>query len=162
MNNPTDPDTAPDRLGSLIDEIVSACPDAVVLVAQITPSGSDATNANVITYNAALPEVVAQRFDQGSHVLLVDMFTQLDTATDFADDLHPNDSGYNIMAGVWADAIAFADILGWINPPVKGGNIPSGGDITCNTTPNWIPNGEIANGAGLGKNQYPGTFCQGT
>ncbi|MCJ1402570.1 hypothetical protein MMC11_005790 [Xylographa trunciseda] len=162
MNNPTDPDNAPARLGSLIDEIVSACPDAAVLVAQITPSGDNATNANIITYNAALPDIVAQRFDQGSHVLLVDMFTQLDTETDFADDLHPNDEGYSIMAGVWADAIAFADTIGWINPPVDVGNIPSGGDITCNSPPNWIPNGQIASGAGLGKNLYPGTTCQGT
>jgi lysophospholipase L1-like esterase len=32
MNIPTDPTTASDRLGSLIDELVIAVPDAVVLV----------------------------------------------------------------------------------------------------------------------------------
>jgi lysophospholipase L1-like esterase len=75
MNLPLDPTTAPDRLGNLIDQIIAACPDALILVAQIISSGSATTQQNIIQYNAAIPELVAARQANGSHVMIVDMFS---------------------------------------------------------------------------------------
>jgi hypothetical protein len=71
MNLPLDPTTAPDRLGNLIDQIIVACPDALILVAQIISSGSATTQQNIIQYNAAIPELVAARQANGSHVMIV-------------------------------------------------------------------------------------------
>ncbi|RFU29502.1 hypothetical protein B7463_g6841, partial [Scytalidium lignicola] len=159
MNLPLDPTTAPDRLGNLIDQIIAACPDALVLVAQIISSGTSATQQNIIQYNAAIPKLVAIRQANGSHVMVVDMFSQLSYPSDYTDDLHPNDQGYSIMGDAWYRTIAYANAeLGWIKPPVAGDG--SGHLITCNSLPTWYPQGQIANGAGLGANMYPNIVCE--
>lgn len=117
LNEAIDPVNAPSRLGSLIDEIVAACPDAAVLVAQIIPSSNSNTEARIITYNDAIPEVIAQRADAGNHVMLVDMSAALTTG-DLFDSLHPNDGGYKKMADVWYRGLQLANGAGWITEPV--------------------------------------------
>jgi len=97
-----------DQLGALIDQIIRDAPDALLVVAQITPLGS-ATNG-VQPYNAAIPAIVKQRADAGKHVLLVNMFSAFTAANAnvsalLADGVHPNDTGYGIMAQTWYDAI---------------------------------------------------------
>ena len=92
---------APDRLGKLIDDIVAAAPDALVVVAKIIPLPS-ATSA-VTTFNNAIPGVVKTRTDAGKHVVVVDQFSAL-TSSDM-DTVHPYESGYEKMAVVWYTAI---------------------------------------------------------
>jgi lysophospholipase L1-like esterase len=75
MNLPLDPSTAPTRLGNLIDEVLGACPDALVLVAQIIPSGTGATQANIIAFNAAIPDLVIAREFAGFKITVVNMFS---------------------------------------------------------------------------------------
>lgn len=152
MNLNQDVTNAPTRLGSLIDQILAKCPKATVFVALILPSGNSATQANIVNYNAAIPGVVAARSDAGHQVFLVDMYSQLDPSTDFTDDLHPNDGGYVKMGNTWVAAINYAYYeFGWLSPVTA---IPG-----CNALPTWLPQGEIANGAGLGKNIYPEMDC---
>jgi len=158
MNLPLDPTTAPDHLGNLIDQIIAACPDALILVAQIISSGSATTQQNIIQYNAAIPELVAARQANGSHVMIVDMFSQLFYPSDYTDDLHPNDQGYSIMGDAWYRAIAYANAeLGWLNAPVASEG--SGHLVSCSRPPTWLPQGQIANGAGLGAKMYPDIVC---
>lgn len=158
MNLPLDPADAPTRLGSLIDTVLTTCPDALVLLAQIIPSGSAATQANIIAFNDAMPGVVVDRTAKGSKVMLVDMFTRLLSPDNYADDLHPNNGGYELMGDTWYHAIAYADeVLGWVSPPVDGSGVP--GLITCDHLPTWYPQGEIANGAGLGPDLYTSYIC---
>jgi hypothetical protein len=92
---------APDRLGTLIDHIVAAAPNALVVVAKIIPLPGKA--AAVTTFNAAIPGVVKQRADAGKHVIVVDQFSAL-TSSDM-DQVHPFESGYEKMAVVWYNAI---------------------------------------------------------
>ena len=113
-------DAAPQRLGSLIDLCIKGSPDAVILVAQIINSGNPGTNSRVQTFDAAIPEVVAQRTDAGHHVMFVDM-RQL-TSDEMADALHPNAAGYKTMANVWLAGLQAVDAKGWIKRPV--GNDP--------------------------------------
>ncbi|KAG4442317.1 hypothetical protein IFR05_002168 [Cadophora sp. M221] len=150
MNLPLDPAGAPSRLGNLIDKILVTCPDALVLVSQIVTSGSAATRANILAYNEAIPGVVAARAAKGSKVMVVDMFTRLLAPDNYADDLHPNDGGYKIMGDTWSYAIAYGNALGWISPPAAGSGL-----ITCAKLPTWYPQGQIANGAGLGAKIKP-------
>lgn len=158
MNLPLDPSGAPDRLGNLIDTVLATCPDALVLVAQIIPSGGATTEANIIQFNAAIPGVVNARAHKGYHVLTVDMFTRLTSPKDYADGLHPNDIGYTIMGNVWYEALGYADaVLNWITPPIGSATKP--GLVYCPNLPVWYPQGEIANGAGLGPGEYPGIIC---
>ncbi len=97
------PGGAPTRLGTLIDDVVAAAPDALVVVASIIPfpSGASAT----ATFNKAVPGVVQQRADAGKHVIYVDMFSALTNADLGSDQVHPNEGGYEKMAVVWYTAI---------------------------------------------------------
>jgi hypothetical protein len=97
------PTGAPDRLGTLIDHIVTDAPNALVVVASIIPFPSGASN--VTTFNAAVPGEVKTRADAGKHVVYVDMFSALMTSDLGSDMIHPNEGGYEKMAVVWYNAI---------------------------------------------------------
>jgi lysophospholipase L1-like esterase len=101
---------APARLGALIDKITEAAPQALVVVAQIVPTMDDVQNRRVMTYNAAMPALVKERAEAGKHVVLVDMYGAFTARADFEsslmfDRVHPKDAGYEVMAGVWYEAI---------------------------------------------------------
>jgi lysophospholipase L1-like esterase len=145
MNRPVDPDTAPDRLGDLIDEVVAACPDAAVLVAEIIVIADSDSNSRRETYNAAIPDVVSARANAGKQVMLVDMSNLL-TTDDLIDGLHPLDQGYNKMGDAWFSAIQTASQNGWIKTPVPLSGSSSGN--SCSSPPTWYPRNQIASGTG--------------
>jgi lysophospholipase L1-like esterase len=97
------PAGAPDRLGALIDHVVTDAPNALVVVASIIPFPSGASA--VTTFNAAVPGVVKQRADAGKHVIYVDMFSALMVSDLGSDKIHPNEGGYEKMSVVWYNAI---------------------------------------------------------
>ena len=107
--------TAPDRLRSLIQELIDACPDAAILVAQIIPSGEDDRQRQVVIYNNALTSVVNDFATQGHHVMEVSMPT---TQQDLIDGIHPTEKGYLDMGDAWFAGIDQAGKLGWIGEPV--------------------------------------------
>jgi lysophospholipase L1-like esterase len=93
---------APTRLKSLITQIVTAVPGALVVVAQVIPiSGS--TSA-VQAYNAEIPAIVQEQASGGKHVILVDQYTGFPTS-ELGDGVHPNEAGYTRMADTWFAAI---------------------------------------------------------
>ena len=97
---------APTRLGNLIDSIIAALPNALVIVAQIIPSQDDALNTRIQTYNAAIPAVIQTRASAGKHVLLVNMYPVIASNPSYKtallnDTWHPNSAGYALMAQVW-------------------------------------------------------------
>ena len=148
-NGDVDPAGAPARLGSLIDECVSACPDATILVAQLTPIANQAAEALVQTFNAAVPGVVAARANAGKHVLTVDMSSYV-PASDLYDGLHPDDVGYNLMAECWYAGLQQAAAKGWISAPVAS-TAADRAQGACLSGLFWDPeHGEIASGAGSG------------
>ena len=100
---------ASDRLGQLIDKVVAALPNSLLVVSSIYPfPGCKDTNytptqcaTNVSTYDAAIPGVIQQRVAQGKHVLFVDMSTPPTDALS-TDGVHPNDTvGYPWMGDNW-------------------------------------------------------------
>jgi lysophospholipase L1-like esterase len=95
---------APTRLSGLIDHITATVPTAEVFVAQIIPLANSGQNAEVRTYNAAIPGIVSAKASAGQHVHLVDMYDAL-TTSDLADGVHPTASGYDKMAAVWYSAL---------------------------------------------------------
>ncbi|KAH8684260.1 SGNH hydrolase-type esterase domain-containing protein [Tricladium varicosporioides] len=149
MNNPVDPATAPARLGKLIDELLFAVADALILVAQLTPSATKSTAENIAKFNAAVPEIVAQRANAKGRVMVVDMSKYV-TTSDLTDGLHLNDHGYARMATAWYDAIqqATSPSKAWISPP-RVGNTLSGRAI-CNGSVQWVSRGLVATGFGNG------------
>jgi lysophospholipase L1-like esterase len=94
---------APDRLGTLLDQIIADSPDALLVVAQIIPFPGRASQ--VQAFNAAVPPLVTARANMGRHVILVDQFTGFPNS-ELDDGVHPNPAGYARMAGVWYRAIS--------------------------------------------------------
>lgn len=169
MVPPVDPGHASDRLGKLIDNLILfGNKDSVILVAQIINVSRGETQSLIQKYNDAIPGVVAQRSAK-HHVAVVDFRGKLITS-DYADGLHPNDSGYKKMADIWFNAIQDAAKKGWIKAPqgpppslVGPDGLAKKSENRCLTEPVWIaamnawvyiPNNgpeEIASGTGAKK-----------
>lgn len=95
---------APDELEDFIEQVTSALPHALVVVAKIVPMPRVAEKVNA--YNASMAAIVAKKARAGAHVMLVDQFTGYPAETELPDAVHPNAAGYRRMAGVWYQAIA--------------------------------------------------------
>ncbi|GAA1507232.1 hypothetical protein GCM10009827_021690 [Dactylosporangium maewongense] len=129
--------TAPQRLGSLIDQILAARPTATVLVAKIVPALDATIQARINTFNAAVPGIVSAR---GARARLVDLSTL--AASDLNDTLHPNDSGYAKMATRWYTALepVLGDGRDW--PLLRAPFEPS------DPAPTWLDSAGAAIGVG--------------
>jgi lysophospholipase L1-like esterase len=111
MGTNNDVANAPARLAKLIDTIISTSPNALLVVAQITPTGDDTLNGLIQTYNAAMPALIKTRAESGKHIILVDMYSAFTADANYRNDymngsLHPNDAGYNVMGDIWYAALA--------------------------------------------------------
>ncbi len=120
-----DPVQAAARLGQLVDQIVAACPDAVVLVAVIPGTCDEDQAAQTEAFQALIPGVAAQRREKGHRVLAVD-FGALGMDLLRRDCIHPTDEGYRVMGDYWYDFIQQVP-EGWIQEPVGADPVRSGG-----------------------------------
>lgn len=89
-------------LRALLDDLIAAQPDSLIAVSSIIPFplGSQ----YVSQYNAEVPNVIAERAQQGAHIIYVDQFSGFPTS-ELADGVHPNENGYDRMGSVWFNAI---------------------------------------------------------
>jgi lysophospholipase L1-like esterase len=99
----TNPDGAPQRLGTLLDKLTAGMPNALIVVAKIIPLPSGA--AQVMKFNAAIPGIIQTRVAAGKHIIMVDLNTGFPASGMSSDNVHPNPSGYAWMGGVWYTAI---------------------------------------------------------
>jgi lysophospholipase L1-like esterase len=143
MNRNHDVATAPERVGSLIDQILAAAPDTMVVVSTLVPANDPAVQARIDQFNARLPAIVGGRQLAGKKVLLVDMNSV--TTADLGDVLHPNDEGYRKMAGVFRSGIGSAIDAGLVKEPKGDGG--SGAECKDNSG-NWSSIGVFATGVG--------------
>jgi lysophospholipase L1-like esterase len=95
-------DTIADRLDKLLDKIVQAAPNALVVVAIPTPLGYG--SSALTNYSAKIPGVVKAHVTKGQHMVSVDM-SKMPTSQLNSDNIHPNDQGYSYMANIWYAAI---------------------------------------------------------
>ncbi|KAL8999848.1 MAG: hypothetical protein Q9169_001389 [Polycauliona sp. 2 TL-2023] len=138
---PVDPSHAPDRLGALIDQIIAASPDAVVLVAQIISNANAAAESRIQAYNNAIPGLVKSRVESGHKIMDLD-FRSIGNA-DLKDGIHPTDAGYQKMADIWFKGIQESFKKGWIKAPTtpdpKLGSPASGPSLRyCPQPPTWV------------------------
>ncbi len=100
---------APTRLGSLMDEIMTDAPSALLVVSSIPPCCNDTT---VQAYNATIPDMVKTRAQAGKHVLFVDahaaFIKDANYKTDYisSDGLHPSANGYAVVGDLFYGAIS--------------------------------------------------------
>ncbi len=96
------PAGAAGRLDTLLDQIIEALPDSLLVVSTIIPFPGSA--GEVASYNSDVEVVVQARIDEGEHILLVDQFEGFPEG-ELADGVHPNEAGYARMAAKWYEAI---------------------------------------------------------
>ena len=126
-------DTAAADLSKLINQTIVACPEAVILVAEILPLLDSKREEKRVAYNAVIPSIVLPFADSGTHIAVVDMGAVTPTHINATDGIHPNDEGYESIAHAWYDAIVEADIKGWLNKQRPGRSISS------ETFAEWTP-----------------------
>jgi lysophospholipase L1-like esterase len=97
---------APQRLSQLLDKIRAASPGVKIVVATLLDSSSATMQARATKYNIGVRSVVESHYNKYGDVYLAEMEGVCSTATDFADSLHPDDSGYSKMASVWSGSIS--------------------------------------------------------
>jgi lysophospholipase L1-like esterase len=119
---------APTRLGHLLDLILARPSVQRVILSTIPPFNLDWPEGQqaIRDYNAALPGVVSGR----SNVTLVDVYPQIDPATDMADGVHLNPSGAAKLGALFADAVLGAP------PPPPPPPGPIGTTLTLTTSQN--------------------------
>jgi hypothetical protein len=110
-----DPVAASQRLGSLIDKMVAACPDAVILVAMIIGTCNADQAPQTKIFQSLIPNVVLSRLKAGKHVLPVDFSTF--ALSNLRDCIHPTNEGYQLMGDYWYDFISQVPPT-WITEPV--------------------------------------------
>lgn len=92
------------KLELLIDKIIAAAPNALLLVSTIIPCGDNGQeDAFVRAFDQLIPAIVQKRAEAGKHIQLVDQYTSFVPATMFTppEKYHPNLVGYAHMADVW-------------------------------------------------------------
>lgn len=99
--------TAPDRLSNLLADIDTLKPNAHTIVANLIPVHSTRSPLfeRVVTYNAAVPGVVATHQGLGHKVSYLDMYSFLTAPDDLLDVVHPTAAGYDNMALGWEAGI---------------------------------------------------------
>ena len=93
------------NLGRLIDHITEISPNAVLMVSSLPPSTRGDINAIIDDYNAAIPQIVAERQQQGKQVSFIDAGGAIGLSN-LDDNVHPNDVGYSIIADAWYGAVS--------------------------------------------------------
>lgn len=78
---------APKRLARLLDDVLDACPDAVVLVAKTIQAEKTQTMENIKIFNDAVPTVVKKKLEQGFKLAVVDH--SVVGPNELVDGLHP-------------------------------------------------------------------------
>lgn len=109
--------SAASDLAALLDQIITAAPDALLVVAKIIPTRNDqgpngGENGWIQAYNATMDAAVKARSDAGKHIILIDMYSPFAANPNFkteyigVGELHPTEAGYAVMGQVWYDAIS--------------------------------------------------------
>lgn len=96
------PQGAPDRLDALIDELVADNPQALLVVSNIIPFPGSASATD--SYNGDIESIIMGHIEAGENVLFVDQFAGF-PESELGDGVHPNQAGYERMAGKWWEAI---------------------------------------------------------
>jgi lysophospholipase L1-like esterase len=94
------------EISHILDRIDDFSTDIKVILALIINRTDDPNKAQATTqFNIDVNNMAQNRIAAGDDIVVVDMEHALNYATDMADSLHPNDTGYGKMANVWYNAL---------------------------------------------------------
>ncbi len=116
-----DPMSAPQfmipNLQHLLDDIYTAKPNVKVILSNLpriydwNQPPATADYQTVVDFNNQLPALVANQQLAGRSIYLVDSNSRLSINTDFADGLHPDDSGYQGVANAFYSGFVQAGLV---------------------------------------------------
>lgn len=127
MLYPVQPDTAPQRLATLVQQLSTRLPNALIVVGNLFIETDPAVQARIDKFNAALPGVIAPLQKKGANVVIADFSHALTKSDLHCDGEHPDDVGYAKMAEVFFGSMLKAEIGGKIHGPFPG----SGNGTVC-------------------------------
>lgn len=93
---------APQRLATLIDDLFTRAPNALIVVSNIIPWPQMSSAVN--QYNSQITSLINQRINEGKNIVFVDQNSGF-PSSELADGIHPNTQGYSRMAAKWYSAI---------------------------------------------------------
>ena len=126
------PDDAPAAMGSLVQHLYKACPDATIIVGNLFLDLDPKVQARIKAYNKALPPVIRALAATGVKTFIADFANALTASDLYCDGEHPIDVGYEKMANVFFGAIASAAIEGLLTAPMSPNATKT---VTCRPTP---------------------------
>ena len=137
-NNPR---AAAERPGALIDQIVQACPDTIVLVAMPISTTDYNHQVNIAQYQSTVPGIVGQRHSVGHKVMIADFIGfPLEL---LRDGIHPSETGYDKVGEIWFNYINQIPTV-WVDAPIgpdperdESSINANGGVDTAIPPPNW-------------------------
>ena len=98
------------RTTALLDRLFAMQPSAHVFVSTLMWRNDATRYARIQTYNSNLTNVVAAQVAKGQKISIVDMHAAVPGGDEFGtvnfgDGLHPNTTGYALMAEAWRNAV---------------------------------------------------------
>ncbi|KAI9051080.1 hypothetical protein LZ554_005186 [Drepanopeziza brunnea f. sp. 'monogermtubi'] len=146
--------TMGETLSSFLDSLHQKLPAALIVVSTLLPNSQ--IEAEAVVYNAKIRAIVDAKSRQGRNVYLADVHTPELTPSDMYDGIHPNDSGYAKMAGIYARKIQ--EVIGKLAPRASAVNPPSStlpsttlsSSIPASVYPSTVTSNTISQTATLG------------
>ena len=105
---------APNVMGHLIDNLTATLPDATLIVGTVPPFTNPFIDYKRPPFNEGLKPVIEKRQREGKRVLLADPAVPPELIV--ADQIHPNDVGYQMYADKFFVSLVEAGLRGWITP----------------------------------------------
>ncbi|EXA38473.1 hypothetical protein NW761_007141 [Fusarium oxysporum] len=113
------PQETTNRLKSMVEKMISKCPDATIIIGMITDVCDNKSyhfqRERTTIYRGHIAKLAAELSKDGSHVLAADFGPFDDTL--LSDCVHPTQKGYEILGDWWYDFIHQIP-EGWIKDPV--------------------------------------------
>ena len=98
------PEGASERFAALIDQLIAALPNSLLVASTIIPLPPAASDAEA--FDATIPGIIEARARAGAHIVYVDQFDGFPPNGFAPDMVHPSDKvGYRWMGDTWYDAI---------------------------------------------------------
>ncbi|PVH73434.1 carbohydrate esterase family 3 protein [Cadophora sp. DSE1049] len=119
MKSATSAASATSTIPTLIDKILTKCPDAALLVAKLIPSSDSAIQGRINSYNTALETIVSSRVASGKRIQIMHMDAVV-AVGDLSDGTHPNNDAYKLMGDHFYGGVLYAQNQKWIQEPVAG------------------------------------------
>ncbi|KAF4339874.1 acetylxylan esterase [Fusarium beomiforme] len=114
-----DPKETTDRLKSMVEKMMSQCPDASIILGMVTNVCDNEKHhdqrESIKAYRGQIADMAAELKAGGAHVLAADFGPFHDKP--LSDCVHPTQEGYQIMGDWWYDFVHQIP-EGWIKDPV--------------------------------------------